>query len=134
MTEIGDRVSRLCAAMSEADAWADCAEAGASDILREIVTAIRTGTAADDRAGWSDEELARALDTLDAAMAAADYGYLTRPTRTYPQLPGESHCFRVDLWVCPATRPCTRSVRARDADGAACEITGQGLRKIRLSS
>ena len=62
------------------------------------------------------------------------YGYLTRPTRAYPQLPGESRSLRVDLWVCPATLPCTRTVRARDADGAACGITGQGMRKIRLSS
>ena len=132
MTEIGDRVNQLCAVLNESDMWTDCETAGAAETLRHIIATICNDVPAHtDRIG---DELARALDALDAAMATAGYGYVTRPSRKYQPVPGRDRARQVDMWVCPAPHPCTRTVRTRDAEGAACALTSQALKKIRLSS
>jgi hypothetical protein len=132
MTEIGDRINQLCTVLDESDIWTDCENAGAAETLRHIITMIRND--APDHADRIDDELARALDALDAAMATAGYGYVTRPSRKYQPVPGNDRTRQVDVWVCPAPYPCTRTVRTRDAEGTACALTSQALKKIRLSS
>jgi hypothetical protein len=128
MTEIGDRVNHLCAVLDESDAWTDCEAAGAAEMLRHIVAMVRADVSV------ATEHLTSALDAVDATMASAGYGYVTRPSRKYQRLPGADRARQVDIWVCPAPHPCTRTVRARDTDGAACALTGQALKKIRLTS
>jgi hypothetical protein len=132
MSEIGDRINQLCTVLNESDIWTDCEAAGAVESLRLIITMIRNDVPAHtDRI---DDELVRALDAFDAAMATAGYGYVTRSSRKYQRVPGTDRARRVDIWVCPAPRPCTRTARTRDAEGAACALTSQALKKIRFSS
>jgi hypothetical protein len=126
ISEIGDRIAYLCALLAESDLPAD-GEMAAKTRLERITALVREKR-------WDEDELARVLDELDKAMAAANYGHLTRPTRKYQQLPGDDRPRQIDVLVCPAPHRCARAVRATDADDATCAITGQALKKIRLTS
>lgn len=127
MTEIDERVGRLCALLAESDLGPACQAADAHALLRAVVTAVR--------ADAPEEELTVALDALDARMAASDYGFVTRMPREYRRLPGDRSRL-ADVRVCPARRACARTIRVRDGDpgGATCALTGEAMPVIRLHS
>ncbi|GLY94454.1 hypothetical protein [Actinoplanes sp. NBRC 103695] len=121
MTDVTDRIARLCILLQDPGAGADFAAAGADGVRQHLVTAMETAAA--------DPELTAALDDLDERMAAADYGHVTRTTRAFRSLPG-SRAQQIDVLVCPAPRPCSRVER----DPATCALLGGPLRPHRMRS
>ena len=75
MTDVTDRIARLCILLQDPGAGTDFAAAGADGVRQHLVTAMETAAA--------DPELTAALDDLDDRMAAADYGHVTRTTRAF---------------------------------------------------
>jgi hypothetical protein len=122
MTELGDRVGRLCQILSTSDLDPVRAVTGVADPLDQITALVR--------AAGPEQELTPALDALDEALARADYGYVTQPGREYRLLPGQ-RSRSLDVWVCPALRACGRTVRD---SGARCAFGDEPMKHVRLDS
>lgn len=121
MTDVTDRIARLCILLQDPGIGAACDAAGADGVRRSLTAAMD--------ASAPDPELTAALDDLDARMAAADYGHVTRPTRAYRPLPG-GRARQIDVLVCPAPRPCSRVER----DPATRALLGRPLTLYRMRS
>jgi hypothetical protein len=124
MTDVADRIARLCTLLDDADTRTALRDAGADAVVRGIAASVQ--------AGGPEDDVAAALDDVDTRMAAADYGYLTRSFRNYRPLPG-NRAHQIDVAVCPAQHPCSRAARI-DGEPAACGLTGQPMTRLRLRS
>jgi len=131
VTEVSDRVGRLCAMMGQSDIWPACTDAGADEALRMIVAAV-SGDLPHSQAKPTTEDLVNALDIFDGTMARAGYGHPTRSRRIYHRPPGIANFRRIDAWVCPAVSRCSRVVVERGEVDVSCTITGRAFERIRL--
>ncbi|MTD57553.1 hypothetical protein [Amycolatopsis pithecellobii] len=126
MTSASDRVERLCTMLDDAGFEQLAGSAGAGDVLRRVLTAIREGGA--------EPDIVSDLDTLDDLLARAGMGMVTQPGRGYRPLPaGHSLAF----WGCPAERPCARivTIPAIETGGPPrCAITGRVLGRRSLGA
>ena len=129
MSETDNRIELLCRAIDQSNLRGYANRAGAGEILQRILAAVA--------AGDYGPELDRDLDAFDDAMAMAGLGAVTGANRgIYRGMPDTktSHPV-VDVWVCPAPRPCGRAVPAGgSAPSPACAATGQRLRLRRLAT
>jgi hypothetical protein len=126
MSQITGRVERLCALLDEDDLWDYAEQAGAGQVLRQIVDIVD--------AGGRDDVLQGHLDALDEAMAAFGLGAITQPERVYQPLPGTGAAHPVvQAWACPARRPCSRvESTAAYPQPPVCATTGKTLTLVRV--
>jgi hypothetical protein len=129
MARTDNRIELLCLAIEQSNLLGYAERAGAGEILKRILAAVANGD--------YGPELDRDLDALDDAMAMSGLGPVTDADRgTYRRVPDSktSHPV-VDVWICPAVRPCGRAQPAGgSAPAPACAATGQRLRLLRLAT
>ncbi|MFG3288864.1 hypothetical protein ACGF3G_08655 [Streptomyces sp. NPDC048179] len=121
MDELAERLGRVCTFMEEGELEEAAHEAGASDLVVAILTAVRGGQQA------SPSALERWLDSLDDRMAAAGFGVVTRAAKSYQPLPGTGGGRHVShRWACPAAHPCERVASPElRPDAPMCAMTGR---------
>lgn len=120
MDELAERLGRLCALLTD-DGWEEAVrEAGAEEVVTEILDALR------GRAHLTPSALGQRLDTLDDHMASAGFGNVTRSPRGYQPLPGSGGGRPVvHRWTCPAAHACGRvPSRERYPEAPVCAATG----------
>jgi hypothetical protein len=129
MAETGERIELLCRALDESNLRGYANRAGAGKILTRILAAVADGV--------YGPELDRDLDALDDALAQSGLGAVTDADRgKYRRVPGAGTAHPVvDVWVCPAARPCSRvEPAAGQSASPQCAATGQCLRLHRVAT
>ncbi|MGH3833125.1 MAG: hypothetical protein ACRDRS_22280 [Pseudonocardiaceae bacterium] len=126
MTELADRIARLCAELGQDGSVNVVAEAGAAEALGRIVSALRTD-------GADLAQVETDLDAVDEMLTRYGIDGLTRTSRGYRPATGASGHPVVYARVCPISK-CSRAVTepAAGTDPPRCVITGLPLRPIRL--
>jgi hypothetical protein len=129
VTPILRRVGRLCESLeSDAELRDEIEGAGfPSRGWEDLADAIRAGSA---------EALAKLLDAVEDAAAAAGLDGITYPNREFRPLPGDLPEFRtISGWRCPHRHRCGRVHSATDSAGLReCAVTGDALTWISVDS
>ncbi|GAA1240758.1 hypothetical protein GCM10009665_34490 [Kitasatospora nipponensis] len=117
LTELAERVEKLCREYGRNDQLADLlTAAGADDLLRQVIELMASGDRPLDR-------MTDLLDRLDAAATPCGLHGLTRPDRTWSPLPGvRTPREAPPLRVCPV-RWCTRA----EESAAGCALVNRPL-------
>ena len=125
MDNLADRIDALCVALAERGLAAAAAEAGAQQLLDQLVAEVRAGA----EPATLEEHLTRLETALDP-VGAGDL--LSSRTRKYVPLPDPRRPVEYG-WVCPLAR-CSRVATRLGPGGEAanCAVAGTPLTKVRI--
>ncbi|NJP29586.1 hypothetical protein FLW53_36400 [Microbispora sp. SCL1-1] len=129
VSEIAERIERVCTLLGDGELEACADQAGAGEILTRILAALGDSE-------YDDPALVRDLDALDGAMAECGFGAVTQPERVYQPLDGSGAGHPVvQAWVCPAHRRCSRvEPVAGTRQPPMCAATRHQLALVRVAS
>ncbi|MFE9168827.1 hypothetical protein ACFYNZ_04735 [Streptomyces kebangsaanensis] len=121
--ELAERVERLCREHGRNGDLADMfEEAGAEELLDTFIALLT-------RENTDPVRLSATLDAIDEALASIGLHGLTRPNRSWSQLPGvRPRSPEVACYVCPLKR-CDRV----ESESARCSLAERPLERVRLA-
>ncbi|WP_436764326.1 hypothetical protein [Streptosporangium sp. V21-05] len=124
MADVAERIEQLCLALDDGELPGYAARAGVGEVLARVLAAVAER--------GPDPALTPDLDALDDAFARFGLGMPTQAERAYEPLDGLDGHPVVQVWTCPAPRPCTRIEAAADTSSPPCAATGSPLALTRL--